>query len=107
MAENDEAPVAIAAPDADEKVVVANDEAVAEKPKPMIFAIMRDGHECIREAVRQLKATIIEADDGKGSRDNSYEKANQDWQELKKWNALHMAMEEGSGGDSTPRGFFK
>lgn len=75
--------------------------AATEKPKPMIFALMRNGHECIREGMRQTRAAIVD--------EKNYDKAQQEWHDLCQWEALHKAMEEGTnpGQDVTPRGFFK
>ena len=73
--------------------------ATPEKPKPMIFAIMRNGHEVLRGALRELQVTL---DDDDGNLD----KAVVQWKDYQKWVKMHMAMEEGVG-DNGPRGFFR
>jgi hypothetical protein len=69
-----------------------------EKPKPMVFALMRNAHEVIRGAQRDLKEAI-ENDDLKGAK-ILHEKLN-------KFTMMHMWMEEGSGTDKSPIGMFK
>jgi hypothetical protein len=69
-----------------------------EKPKPMIFALMRNAHEVIRGAQRDLKEAI-ENDDLKGAK-IIHEK-------LIRFTMMHMWMEEGSGTDKSPIGMFR
>ena len=73
--------------------------AEAEKPKPMLFAIMRNGHEVIRGGMRDLTSAIERSVDlGLVARQ---------WKDLLKWTELHAAMEEGTGiKGETPKGFF-
>eukprot|EP00977_Amphora_coffeiformis_P028101 scaffold34695_cov266-Amphora_coffeaeformis.AAC.2 len=69
-------------------------------PKPMVFALMRNGHEVIRGAMRDLKLLLDAECD--------YATAKHEWELLSRWQDLHKAMEEGCGkpGES-PMGFFK
>jgi hypothetical protein len=69
-----------------------------EKPKPMIFALMRNAHEVIRGAQRDLKEAIEKGD--LNSARILHEK-------LMKFTMMHMWMEEGSGTDKSPIGMFK
>jgi hypothetical protein len=69
-----------------------------EKPKPMIFALMRNAHEVIRAAQRDLKEAI-ENDDLKGAKTIH--------ENLTRFTMMHMWMEEGSGTDKSPIGMFK
>jgi hypothetical protein len=69
-----------------------------EKPKPMIFALMRNAHEVIRGAQRDLKQLIEKGD---------LESAKILHGKLIKFTMLHMWMEEGSGTDKSPIGMFK
>eukprot|EP00523_Entomoneis_sp_CCMP467_P017183 CAMPEP_0168770362 /NCGR_PEP_ID=MMETSP0725-20121227/2879_1 /TAXON_ID=265536 /ORGANISM="Amphiprora sp., Strain CCMP467" /LENGTH=271 /DNA_ID=CAMNT_0008819801 /DNA_START=24 /DNA_END=839 /DNA_ORIENTATION=- len=76
----------------------ASEQAKLEKPKPQVFAIMRNGHEVIRGAQLDLKE-LIEAGDLDG--------AHVLWEKHSKWMHLHMTMEEGNGSDGSPKGMFK
>ena len=67
-----------------------------EKPKPMIFALMRNGHEVIRGAQRDMKKTLESGDLNKFANE---------WSDFGKWEAEHARMEEGCGQDKTRRGF--
>jgi hypothetical protein len=58
-----------------------------KKPTPMIFALMRNGHEVIREAQADIRAAIEKED---------YETAKDTWEKLCKWCNIHMIMEEGN-----------
>jgi hypothetical protein len=69
-----------------------------EKPKPLIFALMRNAHEVIRGAQRDLKILIEKGD--LGAAKTLHEK-------LIKFTMMHMWMEEGSGTDKSPIGMFK
>jgi hypothetical protein len=69
-----------------------------EKPKPLIFALMRNAHEVIRGAQRDLKEAIDQGDLVRAK--NLHEK-------LVKFTMMHMWMEEGSGTDKSPIGMFK
>jgi hypothetical protein len=70
----------------------------AEKPKPQVFAIMRNGHEVIRGSMIDLKEAV-----DKGDMDS----AKKNWDSLSKWSEMHKTMEEGDGSGTTPTGFFK
>lgn len=69
-----------------------------EKPRPRIFAIMRNGHEVIRGVQRDLKE-LIEKDD--------YDGALELWKKHMKWMFVHMTMEDGNGSEGSPMGMFK
>jgi hypothetical protein len=68
------------------------------KPKPLIFALMRNAHEVIRGAQRDLKQEIEKGD---------LESAKIIHGKLIKFTMMHMWMEEGSGTDKSPIGMFK
>lgn len=70
-----------------------------EKPKPLIFGLMRNAHEVIRGAQRDLKQEIFENEDIDSAR-KLHEK-------LIKFTMMHMWMEEGSGTDKSPIGMFR
>lgn len=72
--------------------------ATGEKPKPMIFAIMRNGHEVIRGGLADLKATV---------NSGNVADAKKQWDDLYKWQMIHAKMEEGSGTANSPIGLFK
>jgi len=83
----------------DAKDEVAKEEkAPDEKPKPQIFAIMRNGHEVIRGAQRDVQKMV---DKGK------MKEAKALWAKMHKWADIHMKMEEGSGTDESPMGMFR
>ena len=67
-----------------------------EAPRPQVFAIMRNGHEVIRGAQRDLTA-LLEKDD--------LDAATALWEKHDKWMLVHMTMEEGKEGG--PKGIFK
>ena len=69
-----------------------------EKPKPQIFAIMRNGHEVIRGGMVDCKEAIVDGD---------FEAAQSLWEKLVKFESMHKTMEEGDGTDESPKGFFK
>ncbi len=69
-----------------------------EKPKPLIFALMRNAHEVIRGAQKDLKKEIEKGD--LGAAKILHEK-------LIKFTMMHMWMEEGSGTDKSPIGMFQ
>ena len=69
-----------------------------DKPKPQIFAIMRNGHEVIRGSVADIKEAVEQSD---------MESAKDTWEKLKKWGHLHKMMEESDGKGVTPKGLFK
>lgn len=65
----------------------------AEKPRPQVFALMRNSHEVIRGAMRDLDDAIALEDDGAalaafGPR----------WEEFLRFQGLHAAMEDGVRG---------
>jgi hypothetical protein len=65
-----------------------------EKPRPEIFAILRNGHEVIRGATPHVKYAIGEAD---------FEGALELWKYLARWKKMHTSMEEGN---DNCKGFF-
>lgn len=73
-------------------------EEKAEKPRPMIFAIMRNGHEVIRGSMRDVQAALDKGD---------FDEAKVTWDKLEKWSVMHMLMEEGTDGEGSPIGLFK
>lgn len=72
----------------------------SEKPKPLVFAIMRNGHEVIRGAQRDM-AEMIYNGDLKGAIDM--------WEKHNRWMFIHMTMEEGLPDKvgQTPMGMFR
>jgi hypothetical protein len=94
-------PAAVQDPAADTIVVAsqkATAEPVPEKPKPMIFALMRNAHEVIRGAQEDLGDDLKKGD---------LESAKILYDKFIKFTMLHMQMEEGSGTDESPIGMFK
>jgi hypothetical protein len=69
-----------------------------EKPKPQIFAIMRNAHEVIRGGMIEVKDALAKDD---------LESAKTEWNKLAKFEGIHKTMEEGDGTDESPTGFFK
>ena len=69
-------------------------------PSPMVFALMRNGHEVIRGAMRDLQRALAAGCD--------YATARHEWELLSRWQTLHAAMEEGCGTPGqSPLGFFQ
>ena len=69
-----------------------------EKPKPMIFALMRNGHEVIRGSQKDIQAALDAGD---------FDEAKNLYEKHKMWQELHARMEEGAdGGQTSPIGFF-
>jgi len=68
-----------------------------EKPKPMIFAIMRNGHEVIRGSIIDVQDHL-----DKEHLDDAIEA----YHRLHKWMEMHKLMEEGNRDNMTPKGFF-
>jgi len=58
-----------------------------EAPRPMIFALMRNGHEVLRGAMSSCQAALDSPEPL-----NSFP---QRWSEFCKWQAMHTGMEEG------------
>jgi hypothetical protein len=67
------------------------------KPQPMIFAIMRNGHEVIRDGVKEFQKKL---------RSGDVDDAAMYWTDLSRWLDLHKLLEEGNG-SKTPKGFFR
>jgi hypothetical protein len=73
----------------------------AEKPRPRVFALMRNGHEVIRGGVADI-------DDALAASDVDVPHVRLLWQKLSRWMDLHMKMEEGSGEpEKSPLGMFR
>ena len=68
-----------------------------EKPKPMIFAIMRNGHEVIRGSVIDVQNHLDR---------EHLDDAIESYHRLHKWMEMHKLMEEGNRDNVTPKGFF-
>lgn len=82
--------------DASEKAVV-KEETATSRPKPQVFAIMRNGHEVIRGNVLEIQEALDENKPGK---------AFFSYLNLHKWMQMHKLMEEGNGDGKTPMGVF-
>eukprot|EP00041_Stephanoeca_diplocostata_P009213 m.140170 g.140170 ORF g.140170 m.140170 type:complete len:65 (+) comp17652_c0_seq4:260-454(+) len=52
-----------------------------EKPQPQVFALMRNGHEVLRGAMRNLEDIVAGPDE-------DVEKFSSDWTDFKRWQAL-------------------
>jgi len=77
---------------------VAESPSAPEKPRPMIFALMRNGHEVIRGGHKNLQAALEEED---------FDKAKGIYEKNKMWQELHAKMEDGiDGGKTSPIGMF-
>jgi hypothetical protein len=76
----------------------ASQATVGERPKPQIFAIMRNGHEVIRGGMIEV-SIAVEKGDMKAAVDA--------WEDLAKFEAMHKTMEEGNGTEGSPIGFFR
>mmetsp|Transcript_22344 Transcript_22344/g.62330 ORF Transcript_22344/g.62330 Transcript_22344/m.62330 type:complete len:270 (-) Transcript_22344:340-1149(-) len=66
-------------------------------PNPMIFALMRNGHEVLRGAMADVSEHLDNGD---------AEAAAATYLKFERWMGLHKRMEEGNGSPETPRGFF-
>lgn len=69
--------------------VDAQQQQQPEKPKPMVFAIMRNGHEVLRGNLRDMTAALQES--------NTASFAEQ-WANFLRWGKIHAAMEDGVPG---------
>jgi hypothetical protein len=58
----------------------------AAPERPMIFAIMRNGHEVLRGSMLDIEAAL---------KKNDMVTAKAMWKKLQRWDNLHMRMEEG------------
>ena len=72
-------------------------QAPPEKPKPQIFALMRNGHEVIRGNMVDIQDLLDQ---------NDLKKAVESYSNLHKWMEVHKLMEEGNLDGKTPMGFF-
>ena len=77
------------------------------KPKPMIFAIMRNGHEVIRDGVKEFQSKLRAAG-GSGGGGGDLDDVAKYWMDLHRWLDMHKLLEEGknTGSNQTPKGFF-
>eukprot|EP00527_Entomoneis_sp_CCMP2396_P005948 CAMPEP_0198140252 /NCGR_PEP_ID=MMETSP1443-20131203/3449_1 /TAXON_ID=186043 /ORGANISM="Entomoneis sp., Strain CCMP2396" /LENGTH=265 /DNA_ID=CAMNT_0043802625 /DNA_START=233 /DNA_END=1030 /DNA_ORIENTATION=- len=82
----------------DNKAITTASQISSKKPRPLIFAIMRNGHEVIRGAERDLKELIEKGD---------LEGAAELWEKHKRWMFVHMKMEDGTETEGSPMGMFK
>lgn len=76
----------------------------AEKPRPRVFALMRNGHEVIRGGIKDIDSALLGAH---SDSDVDVAHIRLLWQKLTRWMDLHMRMEEGSGGTESPLGMFR
>lgn len=60
-----------------------------DKPKPQVFAIMRNGHEVLRGCLRDMVLALEQADKAEFYRL---------WTDFLRWHAVHAAMEDGVPG---------
>jgi hypothetical protein len=77
--------------------VAVPEQVISERPRPLVFALMRNGHEVLRGAIEDVS--------------NHLEKGNKDaaravYLELHRWSALHKLMEDGHSDGKTPKGMF-
>jgi len=72
-----------------------------EKPRPMIFALMRDGHEVIRGAMEDISEEIA-TQTSKGDYADA-DKIIEMWNDLHAWEGMHKTMEEGKGVKGSPK----
>jgi len=77
-----------------EQAVSTNNDA----GQPQVFAIMRMGHEVIRDGVKELQSKLKSRD---------AEAAAKYWLDLSRWLDMHKLLEEGTGSNKTPKGFFR
>ena len=70
-----------------------------DKPRPMVFAIMRNGHEVIRGSMKDIQAAVDA---------QNMDEAMETYGKLDKWMHLHKLMEEGHPNSTeTPMGMFR
>ena len=77
--------------------VAVPEQVIAERPRPLVFALMRNGHEVLRGAMEDISDYL--------------EKENKDtacaaYLEFHRWSALHKLMEDGHNDGKTPKGMF-
>eukprot|EP00547_Thalassionema_nitzschioides_P005887 CAMPEP_0194201482 /NCGR_PEP_ID=MMETSP0156-20130528/1736_1 /TAXON_ID=33649 /ORGANISM="Thalassionema nitzschioides, Strain L26-B" /LENGTH=218 /DNA_ID=CAMNT_0038926679 /DNA_START=297 /DNA_END=949 /DNA_ORIENTATION=- len=80
-----------------------------ENPRPMIFALMRNGHEVIRGAMVDISEEI-DTQMSRGDKADA-DKIIEMWNALHAWEGMHKTMEEGKGvkgsQKTSPVGFFE
>jgi hemerythrin-like domain-containing protein len=81
----------------DDPVAAAPEQGTAERPRPMVFALMRNGHEVLRGAMEDVSDDLE-----KGNKDAACAA----YLELQQWSALHQLMEDGHNDGKTPKGLF-
>mmetsp|Transcript_16740 Transcript_16740/g.24751 ORF Transcript_16740/g.24751 Transcript_16740/m.24751 type:complete len:338 (-) Transcript_16740:84-1097(-) len=72
-----------------------------ENPRPMIFALMRNGHEVIRGAMEDISEEIA-TQTSKGDYADA-DKIIEMWNDLHAWEGMHKTMEEGKGVKGSPK----
>ena len=77
-------------------LVDADDALLDEKPRPLIFAIIRNGHEVVRGRLRDVEAFLQQHEHGK---------AESEWIRLRTWIDMHRKMEMGTDDNNGFLGF--
>mmetsp|Transcript_32863 Transcript_32863/g.68503 ORF Transcript_32863/g.68503 Transcript_32863/m.68503 type:complete len:258 (-) Transcript_32863:146-919(-) len=73
-------------------------ELTLERPKPLIFAIIRNGHEVIRGGLQDIEAFLQRGE---------LELATEEWRKLRKWWQMHRKLELGVDDGETTKGFLR
>jgi hypothetical protein len=82
----------------DGPAVAVPEQVIAERPRPLVFALMRNGHEVLRGAMEDVSDYLE-----KGNKDAACAA----YLELHRWSALHKLMEDGhNDAGKTPKGMF-
>lgn len=90
-------PTSVPSSDVEEKTAVS-EELLPPPARPQVFAIMRNGHEVIRGAMKDIDGALAKDD---------MDTVRSIWKNLNKWEQLHLQMEEGSKTGSSPIGVFQ
>lgn len=69
----------------------AADDGAPPPPRPEVFALMRNGHEVLRGALKECDEALALPDRRAGTKAFAAR-----YKELKRWQDIHMAMEEGT-----------
>ena len=64
-----------------------------EKPRALVFAIMRNGHEVLRSSMADM-AAALQVSNAK----EALKQFNAEYEGFKKWQGIHASMEEGKPG---------
>ena len=67
--------------------------AATEKPKALVFAVMRNGHEVLRSSMKDMTAALELNDEKKAVQEFTKE-----YRSFKRWQDIHGSMEEGKAG---------